>query len=252
MILGSGLGRLADSASHAIVIPGDDIPSYPVAGVAGHHGDLVIGELGDVTVAFMRGRFHAYEGYSVDDLTFPVRLLAALGATHLILTNAAGSLHADMPQGSLMRITDHINLAGRNPLSSLGEDSGFRRSRSCFDPDWGRIADQIAERAGIPVKRGVYLWILGPSYETPAEIRFFQAIGADAVGMSTVPEATVASRLGLKVLGLSAVTNLAAGLGDGHLDHDDVLEVGAALNDTMRRLVTALAYSVADDQAGAP
>ncbi len=249
MILGSGLGGLADSASKAVVIPGSEIPSYPSAGVAGHSGDLVMGELGGTVVAFMRGRFHAYEGYSVDTLTFPVRILAALGATHLILSNAAGSLRPDMPEGSVMRIIDHINLAGRNPLLAIGDTRRVRTEETCFDPNWGRVADDIAVGAGIAVKKGVYLWLLGPSYETPAEIRFFQTIGADAVGMSTVPEATVARRLGMKVIGFSAITNLAAGLGEQHLNHEDVLQVGAALNGTMKRLVTALASSGLDNDS---
>lgn len=244
MILGSGLGGLADSVSDPVVIPGSEIPGYPSAGVEGHRGDLVIGTLGRVTAVFMRGRFHAYEGHSGETLTFPVRVLAALGATHLILSNAAGSLRTDMPEGSVMRITDHINFAGLNPLRAIGGTERMRSDATCFDPAWSQSADEIAIGAGIALKHGIYLWLLGPSYETPAEIRFFRSIGADAVGMSTVPEATIAHRLGMKVLGFSAITNMASGLGDRHLSHDDVLEVGAALNGTMQTLVTALATSV--------
>lgn len=247
IVLGSGLGRLADSAEDAVVIPGDEIPGYPTAGVIGHKGDLVIGELCGVTTAFVRGRFHAYEGYGVDTLTYPVRILAALGATHLIVSNAAGSLRPEMPEGSVMRITDHINLTGLNPLLAIDDTARSRRQATCFDAVWGKHADEVANDAGIALEHGVYLWLLGPSYETPAEIRFFRTIGADAVGMSTVPEATVAHRLGMKVLGFSAITNMAAGLGDEHLDHADVLEVGAALNGTMQNLVRSLASTLGDE-----
>lgn len=250
MILGSGLGGLADTLENATVIPGHEIPGYPTAGVEGHRGDLVIGECDGTPTAFMRGRFHAYEGHGTETLTFPVRILAALGATHLVLSNAAGSLRPDMPEGSVMRITDHINLSGIDPLQGAYAKNDHRRNRSCFDADWGKVADDVALAAGIPLKHGVYLWLLGPSYETPAEIRFFRTIGADAVGMSTVPEATVASRLGMKVLGFSAITNLAAGLGHEHLNHDDVLAVGAALNGTMERLVRALAVSLTEMEIG--
>ena len=244
MILGSGLGALADSASDSVVIPGREIPGYPSAGVEGHRGDLVIGTIDGITTAFMRGRFHAYEGHSISTLTLPVRILAGLGATHLILSNAAGSLRTDMPEGTIMRITDHINLTGLNPLVGIRESISGRMGGPSFDPAWGRVADDIALGAGIQLKHGVYLWLLGPSYETPAEIRFFRSIGADAVGMSTVPEATAGRRLGLKVIGFSAITNMAAGLGHEYLSHDDVLEVGAALNGTLLRLVRALASTV--------
>jgi purine-nucleoside phosphorylase len=243
------LGSLADSLEEQTVIPGHDIPGYPSAGVEGHKGDLVIGRFGGVDAAFVRGRFHAYEGHPVEILTLPVRILAALGVSHLIVSNAAGSLHPEMPEGSVMRITDHINLTGINPMPPVGPDTHHRVAASCFDAAWGRKADDIALGAGVPLRRGVYLWLLGPSYETPAEIRFFRSIGADAVGMSTVPEAIVANRLGLKVLGFSAITNLAAGLGHEHLNHDDVLAVGAALNGTMFRLLRGLAASVVDEGA---
>lgn len=249
MILGSGLGKVADAAANAVVIPGDQIPGYPSAGVEGHRGDLVIGEVGGTVTAFMRGRFHAYEGHAIDTLTFPVRLLAGLGATHLIVTNAAGSTRTDIPQGSVMRITDHVNMAGRNPLDGIGDTTRARSASTCYDEEWGRQADDIALGSAIPLKHGVYLWLLGPSYETPAEIRFFRSIGVDAVGMSTVPEATVARRLGMKVLGFSAITNLAAGLGHEKLSHDEVLEVGAALNQTLELLVTRLAASVGNQGA---
>jgi len=250
MILGSGLGSLADSAANATIIPGSDIPGFPTAGVTGHMGDLLIGELSGKVVAFMRGRFHRYEGHDEDTLTFPVRILAGMGVGRLIVTNAAGSLHAEMKAGSLMRITDHINMTGSNPLLGLRNGSEAlptvdrRPEATGFNAAWGKEADEIARDLGIPLDHGVYLWTLGPSYETPAEIRFFKRIGADAVGMSTVPEVSVASRLGMKVLGFSAITNLGTGLGEAELSHADVLEVGKSIHGKMERLTLAIVAAI--------
>jgi purine-nucleoside phosphorylase len=244
LILGSGLSSLAESASDKNVIPGAEIPGYPTAGVSGHHGDLVIGTLAGKVVLFVRGRFHKYEGHALDAVTYPVRIAAGLGCRRLIVTNAAGSLHKDMPAGSLMRITDHINSTSKDPLA--GRDRGVtrRRTPSPYDRDWGKSVDVIAGELGVRLHRGVYLWTLGPSYETPAEIKYFRRSGADAVGMSTVPEVTVANSLGLRVLGISAITNLAAGLERGQLSHDDVLDVGRMIHDTMRSLLSEIVSSL--------
>lgn len=249
MILGSGLGSLADSADDPTVIPGKDIPGFPLAGVMGHRGDLVIAELKGKVVIFLRGRFHKYEGHDVDTLTYPIRIAAALGIRRLVVTNAAGSLRHQMRAGSLMRITDHINTTATNPLSAVGlpvnggptaRARAARSARACYDEEWGRDADRIALDLGIRLHHGVYVWTLGPSYETPAEIRYFQRIGGDAVGMSTVPEVSAASRLGIKVLGFSAITNLGSGLGNVQLSHSDVLDVGRSIHGNMKRLLVAV------------
>lgn len=250
MILGSGLGSLADSAVNPTVIPGKDIPGFPVAGVTGHRGDLVIAEMKGKVVAFLRGRFHKYEGHDVGTLTYPVRVAAALGIERLVVTNAAGSLRRRMLAGSLMRITDHINTTGANPLLAIRrpglEDpsKAGRPIRASYDDEWGSEADRIALDLGIRLHQGVYVWTLGPSYETPAEIRHFQRIGGDAVGMSTVPEVSVANRLGVKVLGFSAITNLASGLEDAVLSHGDVLEVGRSIHGKMKRLLVAVIEAI--------
>jgi len=242
MILGSGLGSLADSAVDPTVIPGKDIPGFPRAGVTGHRGDLVIAELKGKVVAFLRGRFHKYEGYDVETLTYPIRVAASLGIRRLVVTNAAGSLRHRMQTGSLMRITDHINTTGTNPLLAVRRPG--RPVGACYDEEWGSDVDRIALDLGIRMHHGVYVWTLGPSYETPAEIRYFQRIGGDAVGMSTVPEVSVASRLGVKVLGFSAITNLGAGLEDVVLSHSDVLDVGRSIHGKMKRLLVAVTEAV--------
>jgi purine-nucleoside phosphorylase len=251
LVLGSGLNALADSVSDALVIPGKDIPGYPSASVEGHHGDLVFGRLSEVDVLFVRGRFHKYEGHAIETLCMPVRIAAGLGCRGLIVTNAAGSLHTSMQAGSLMRITDHVAATSPSGSPLPGQDGGGRPDRmlrtriSCYDPEWGRSLDELALGSGIKLHRGVYVWTRGPSYETPAEIRYFKRMGGDAVGMSTVPEVTEASRLGLRVVGISAITNLASGLESAPLSHEDVLEVGKSLQDKLITLVTSFLRDVA-------
>ncbi|NNE70526.1 MAG: purine-nucleoside phosphorylase, partial [Rhodothermales bacterium] len=222
LVLGSGLGELADTLPNPTVVPARDIPGYPASTVQGHKGRLIFGTLEDCDVVFVQGRSHMYEGLTLEQVTFPVRLAAALGASHVLLTNAAGGINRDFPPGTLMWINGHIDWIGPRP--DLQPEPLIRRDS--YDSAWLDSAASAAAAARIPVERGVYLWTLGPSYETKAEIRGFRRLGADAVGMSTVPEARAAAHLGLKVLGLSTITNPAAGLNSEPLGHEEVVETG--------------------------
>ena len=242
LVLGSGLGALADEVEDATVLPTSDVPGYPASTVQGHAGRLVLGTLAGRPVLVVQGRVHLYEGHAPRTLGFPVRLAHALGARGLVLTNAAGGIRRDFAPGTLMLISDHINLAGANPLigpPGPGE-ARFPDLSNPYDESWRASARNIALTHGISYREGVYLWTAGPSYETPAEIRFFERIGADAVGMSTVPEAIQAAALGLPVLGISTITNPAAGIGGVPLDHEDVLAVGAAVRSRLAAWVRAL------------
>lgn len=242
LILGSGLGGLADAAEDAVVIPTAEIPGYPRATVEGHAGRLVFGRLGGRDVLLVQGRPHLYEGHAPRTLGFPVRLAHALGARRLLLTNAAGSLHPDWPPGTLMLLSDHIALAWASPLAGPVEagEARFPDLSAPYDPAWIALAERVAVNINLIVRRGVYVWTAGPSYETPAEIAFFQRIGGDAVGMSTVPEAIQAAALGMKVLGISTITNLAAGLNAAPLTHEDVLEAGRRVQDDLTAWVRDL------------
>ncbi|MEZ4696304.1 MAG: purine-nucleoside phosphorylase [Rhodothermales bacterium] len=242
LILGSGLGAVAELVTDAVEISTGSIPGYPESTVAGHSGSLVIGELAGVLVAIVRGRVHCYEGHSVRAVAFPVRLLHGLGVRRLIVTNAAGGANPDLSPGSIMFIEDHINSVGKNPLVGPNLDHGprFPDMSEPYDLDWISEAESIAGAEGIRVHRGVYLWTLGPSYETKAEVRAFARLGADAIGMSTVPEVIQAVYLGMKVLGISTITNRAAGLGDDRLSHEDVLEVGRRVGADLKRLVSGI------------
>lgn len=227
LILGSGLGVLADEIENAVKIPYDQIPDFPVSTVEGHAGQLVFGLLSGVEVVAMQGRFHFYEGYSMDKVTFPVRVMKELGVEMLIVTNAAGGVNESFEPGDLMIITDHINNMGTNPLigpndSKLGVR--FPDMSEAYTKDLRSKAKVIAERLNIRVKEGVYFGNPGPVYETPAEIRMVRALGGDAVGMSTVPEVMVARHSGMKVLGISCISNMAAGILDQPLTHDEVIE----------------------------
>lgn len=228
LVLGSGLGALADDIEDAVVISTADVPHYPVSTVEGHAGRLVFGTLEGRPVMVIQGRVHAYEGHPLRSVGFPVRLAHALGVQGIVLTNAAGGINPAFGPGTLMLITDHINLSFLNPLvGAVGEgEVRFPDMSDPYDETWRLQARNIAVTQKIPYREGVYVWTSGPSYETPAEIRFFARAGADAVGMSTVPEALQAAALGLPVLGISTITNPAAGLQDTPLDHADVLEVG--------------------------
>ena len=242
LVLGSGLGALAEAAEETVAISAADLPGYPRSTVAGHEGRLVFGRLGGRNVVFVQGRVHLYEGLPARAVTFPIRLVHALGARRLLLTNAAGGINRHFEPGTLMFIEDHINMAFASPLAGPNVDGGprFPDMSAPYDPAWLARAEAVALDQGIAMQRGVYLWTRGPSYETPAEIRFFQRLGADAVGMSTVPETIQARYLGMKVLGISTITNLAAGLSTEPLDHAEVLAVGRRVRAALQRLVHAV------------
>ncbi|MED3563211.1 purine-nucleoside phosphorylase [Bacillus xiapuensis] len=227
LILGSGLGVLADEIVDSVKIPYSEIPNFPISTVEGHAGQLVFGSLSGAEVVAMQGRFHYYEGYSMDKVTFPVRVMKALGVEMLIVTNAAGGVNESFTPGDLMIITDHINFMGTNPLigpndSNLGVR--FPDMSEAYTKELRGIAKEIAGNLNIAIKEGVYVGFTGPVYETPAEIRMARVLGGDAVGMSTVPEVIVARHGGLKVLGISCITNMAAGILDQPLSHDEVIE----------------------------
>jgi purine-nucleoside phosphorylase len=244
LVLGSGLGGFAQSLEKPAVIPYREIPDFPTSTAIGHKGELVLGTSGGVPLAVMAGRVHLYEGYRPDEVVFPVRVLARLGVKVLILTNAAGSVNVNYKPGELMVISDHINLMGVNPLIGPNEEQlgpRFFDMSDAYDPPLREIAEKACWKAGVTVRHGVYVAVSGPSYETPAEIRAFRTLGADAVGMSTVPEVIAARHLGLRVLAISCITNLAAGVSKKKLDHLEVLEVGrkaqASLNDVLGRII---------------
>ncbi|NRD80641.1 purine-nucleoside phosphorylase [Bacillus sp. BRMEA1] len=227
LILGSGLGVLADEIEDPIKIPYQDIPGFPVSTVEGHAGQLVFGSLCGVDVVAMQGRFHFYEGYSMDKVTFPVRVMKAIGVETLIVTNAAGGVNESFSPGDLMIINDHINFTGTNPL--IGPNDAklgvrFPDMSEAYSKELRHLAKETAERLGIDVKEGVYFGFSGPVYETPAEIRMVRTLGGDAVGMSTVPEVIVARHSNMKILGISCISNMAAGILDQPLTHDEVIE----------------------------
>src|SRR5213079_2389669 len=227
VVLGSGLGAFADELSDTTAIGYDEIPGFAHATVEGHAGRLVIGKAGNVAVAAMQGRFHFYEGYSLEEVTFPIRVLKLLGVNTLMLTNAAGSLNTELTPGSLMVISDHINLMGANPLIGPNDDRfgpRFPDMSEVYSTRLRRLADEAGLGMHLRLAHGIYAALLGPSYETPAEIRYLRSIGADAVGMSTVPEALVARHMGLEVLGISCISNMAAGVLPQPLNHSEVMD----------------------------
>ncbi len=250
LILGSGLNRLAESVADAVIIPYKDIPNYPVSTVQGHEGQLVLGMLEGQPVMVMQGRGHFYEGYSITRVGFPVRVMLALGVQTLIVTNAAGGLNLGYHPGDVMIIRDHINLfgmAGQNPLYGPNiEELGprFPSMNEAYSPALRAIARDIAHQAGIPVHEGVYICLAGPSFETPADVRFLRLIGADAVGMSTVPEVVVARHGGMQVLGLSGVSNALMGEeGAPPPNHEEVLEAGKILVPRLETIIRGVLKS---------
>ena len=229
LVLGSGLGAFAQTLEEATAIPYGQIPHFPTSTAIGHRGELVVGKSNGVPVAVMAGRVHFYEGYTFSQVVFPVRVLGRMGVKSLVLTNAAGGINVDFRPGELMVIDDHINLTGSNPLIGPNEDAlgeRFFDMSEAYDPALGTIAANACKAVGLTAHRGVYLGLTGPSYETPAEIRMGRILGADAVGMSTVPETIAARHMGVRVLGISCITNMAAGVLKQKLDHREVLEVG--------------------------
>lgn len=227
LVLGSGLGVLGEEVEQPTRVPYSDIPNFPVSTVEGHAGQLVLGQLAGQEVVVMQGRFHFYEGWSLDEVTFPVRVMKALGVEILIVTNAAGGINPEWNAGDLMLIEDHINFTGQNPLIGPNDkDLGVRfpDMSNAYDRDLRVKAKEIAASLGISLRVGVYAGVSGPSYETPAEIRMLRMLGGHAVGMSTVPEVIVANHAGLKVLGITCISNMAAGILDQPLTHDEVME----------------------------
>jgi len=243
LILGSGLGSLADDIQHAIHIPYSEIPHFAKSGAVGHANELVIGELNGKIVAAMKGRFHYYEGFSLDEVTFPVRVMKALGIENLIITNACGAVNKDFTPGDLMLITDHINLVGTNPLIGPNNDelgTRFPDLSETYSKVLRNTALSVADGLNMKLQQGVYACWSGPTYETPAEIRMIRVLGADAVGMSTVPEAIVAKHGGMNVLGISCLTNMACGILDQPLNHDEVLEVASQVRTKFAQLVKGI------------
>lgn len=240
VILGSGLGDYVDALEDAKYIEYKDIPGFPVSTAPGHAGRWWTGKLHGKRVCMMQGRFHYYEGYDLKDVTMPVRVMALLGVKTLLVTNAAGGVNTDYVQGCLMLISDFINLSGHNPLTgpNLSEFGvRFPDMTHAYDENLMQTCQQAAKHLGIDLKQGVYMWMNGPTYETPAEVRMARILGADAVGMSTVPETIVARHCGMRVLGVSCITNMAAGILNQRLDEQEVIETAARVKGTFRALL---------------
>ncbi len=242
LVLGSGLSGLAEAVTDGVSIPFQDIPGFPDPGVVGHAGRLVYGRVEGKTVLCQAGRFHFYEGHDPDVIVAPVRMAARLGARTVILTNAAGTVSPELEPGSILLLDDHINLMARSPLSGpvAGGEERFPEMSAPYDSKLQGLAKELAQARGIQLATGVYAAVLGPSYETPAEIRFLRGAGADAVGMSTVPEAITARALGMRVLAFSLITNQAAGLARGPLHHDEVLEMGRMAGSRLEGLIRSI------------
>jgi xanthosine phosphorylase len=241
IVLGSGLGAVAEAVDDAVIVPYEELPGFPRPTVAGHAGSAVLGAIGGVPVAVLQGRAHLYEGGDIDLIRTPVRALRAAGAEILVLTNAAGSLRAEVTAGSLMAITDHINLTGMNVLAGPNEDAigpRFPSLRDAYDPELRAELRAAAEAIGVTLHEGIYLAVGGPSFETPAEIRAFRTLGADAVGMSTVHETIVARHAGLRVVAISAISNLAEGMQDEPLSHEQTLRDAARAASDLAPLIT--------------
>lgn len=240
VVLGSGLGGFAQELTDAVHIPYSEIPGWPASTAVGHAGTLVLGTIEGVAVAVMAGRAHLYEGYSPAQVTFGVRVLGGLGVHSMVFTNAAGGINPAYSQGTLVLVSDHINLQGVNPLTGPNDDSlgpRFPDMTEAYSRRYREIARQCAGESGLTLPEGVYAAMSGPSFETPAEIRFLRTIGADLVGMSTVPEVIATNHMGIRVLAISCVTNMAAGILDQRLSHDEVLETGRRVRDTLVQLL---------------
>jgi len=247
LVLGSGLGGFADELQEATAIPYSEIPGFAKSTVEGHAGRLVVGKAKGVALAAMQGRFHYYEGYSSEEVTFPIRAMKLLGARTLLLTNAAGAVNVELNPGSLMVISDHLNLMGVNPLVGINDERLGPRFPDLSDVYTRELQNIVIEEAraiNVEIRRGIYAGLMGPSYETPAEIHMVRTLGADAVGMSTVPEAIVARHMGMGVIGISCITNFAAGVSEQPIDHHAVIETGERVRvqftELLRRVIARL------------
>jgi purine-nucleoside phosphorylase len=253
LVLGSGLGGFADSLTAAVRIPYTEIPEFPRSTAIGHAGQMVIGKAGSVPVAAMQGRVHLYEGYSAQQITFPIRVFGRMGIKAVILTNAAGGINLSYSQGALVLIRDHINLQGSNPLVGPNDDRfgvRFPDMTHAYAKSYRDIASTEAAKQGLTLHEGVYAGLLGPSFETPAEIEYLRRIGADLVGMSTVAEVIAARHMEIKVLAISCVTNMAAGILDQPLSHAEVMETGERVKTTFEALLRAVLPRIAKDVEG--
>lgn len=247
LVLGSGLGSFADDFEESVAIPYEEIPGFVRSTAQGHVGRLVIGKIDSVPVLAMQGRVHYYEGYSLEEVTFPIRTFGLLGVKTLVLTNAAGGINVQLTQGALMVISDHVNLMGVNPLRGPNDERfgpRFPDMSAVYSHELQELVVDEAKAIGVEVRRGIYGGLSGPSYETPAEIHLLRTLGADAVGMSTVPEAIVARHMGLEVLGISCITNMAAGISDEPINHEEVMATGDRVRETfaelLRRVISAI------------
>lgn len=250
VVLGSGLGGFADELGEATRVPYSQIPSFPQSTAIGHAGQMVIGNVGDIPVVAMQGRVHLYEGYSAEEVAFPVRVLGRMGIRALIVTNAAGGINTKYQQGALVVVSDHINLQGQNPLVGANDERlgpRFPDMTQAYWKPYREMALLAARNLGKTVHEGVYAGLLGPSYETPAEIRYLRAIGADLVGMSTIAEVIAARHMGIKVLGISCVTNMAAGILDRPVNHQEVLDTAERVKGDFVALLRAVLVQIAGD-----
>jgi len=243
VVLGSGLGVMAEEITDKVVIPYSEIPHFPVSTVAGHAGELIIGKLNFAPIIAMNGRFHFYEGYDFEQITFPIRVFSLLGVKNIILTNAAGGINFDYAAGDFMIIRDHINFSGVSPLRGKNMDEfgpRFPDMTNLYDAELSKRIRDLANDLKMNINEGVYAYLQGPNYETPAEIKALRVLGADAVGMSTVPEAIVARHSGIKVAGISCITNMAAGILDQPLSHEEVNETAALVREQFKTLIKNL------------
>ena len=249
LVLGSGLGGFADEFENAVRIPYQEIPGFATSTAQGHAGRLVIGDVEGIPVVGMQGRFHYYEGYALEEVTFPIRVFKLLGIQTLLLTNAAGGIDVRLSQGALMVISDHLNLMGVNPLRGPNDERFGPRFPDMTEV-YSRVLQELvvdaAKEIGVIVRRGIYAALSGPSYETPAEIHMLRSFEADAVGMSTVPEAIVARHMGMNVLGISCITNMAAGISEQPINHEEVIETGEQVRDTLTQLLRRVISKIPD------
>jgi purine-nucleoside phosphorylase len=253
LVLGSGLGAFADSLSDFARVPYSQIPAFPRSTAIGHAGQMVIGNAGSIAVAAMQGRVHLYEGYAAEEVAFPIRVFGRMGIRAVVLTNAAGGINLKYQQGALVLIKDHINLQGQSPLVGPNDDRfgvRFPDMTHAYSIRFGKAAQEEARKLGLTLDDGVYAALLGPSYETPAEIRYLRTIGADLVGMSTVAEVIAARHMGIEVLAISCVTNMAAGILDQPLSHDEVMQTGERVRGQFEGLLRAVLPRMAQDIGG--